>query len=62
MTGCGLPPPPPPDSAHNNLVYVRRDDSETDDRATINESIAEKIGQDKPPDFLDKALSGLPTK
>ena len=39
-----------------------RENSDTDDRATINENIAATIGQDKPPDFLDKALGGLPPK
>ena len=36
--------------------------SDTDDRATINEDIAKKIGQDKPPDSLDQALSSLPPR
>jgi len=53
---------PVDDKSGSERENIKRDDSETDDRATINESIAEKIGQDKPPDFLDKALSGLPTK
>ena len=36
--------------------------SDTDDRATINDDIAKTIGQDKPPDALDQALSGLPPR
>ena len=36
--------------------------SDTDDRATITEDIAQTIGQDKPPDALDQALSGLPPR
>ena len=37
-------------------------ESETDDRAVIGETIAQAIGQDKPPEMLEAALSGLPTK
>ena len=36
--------------------------SDTDDRACINDDIAKTIGQDKPPDALDQALSGLPPR
>lgn len=36
--------------------------SDTDDRACINDDIGKKIGQDKPPDALDQALSGLPPR
>ena len=36
--------------------------SDTDDRATINDDIGQTIGQDKPPDALDQALSGLPPR
>jgi phosphatidate cytidylyltransferase len=39
-----------------------RDESETDDRPTINENLAATIGQDKNPDSLDSALSGLPPR
>ena len=35
--------------------------SDTDDRATIGD-IGQTIGQDKPPDALDQALSGLPPR
>ena len=35
-------------------------ESETDDKPTVTEDIAKTIGQDKPPDALDQALSGLP--
>jgi len=36
--------------------------SDTDDRATIGDDIGKTIGQDKPPDALDHALSGLPPR
>ena len=36
--------------------------SDTDDRATIGDDIGKTIGQDKPPDALDQALSGLPPR
>ena len=36
--------------------------SDTDDRATINDDIGQTIGQDKPTDALDQALSGLPPR
>jgi len=37
-------------------------ESENEDRPLINANIGEAIGQDKPPEMLDAALSGLPTK
>ena len=37
-------------------------ESETDDQAVIGETIGQAIGQDKPPEMLELALSGLPTK
>ena len=37
-------------------------ESETDDNPTVTEDIAKTIGQDKPPDALDQALSGLPPR
>jgi len=37
-------------------------DSEAEDRAVVGEEIAKSIGQDKPPEMLEQALSGLPTK
>ena len=37
-------------------------ESETDDKPTVTEDIAKTIGQDKPPDALDQALSGLPPR
>ena len=40
----------------------RVNESETDDKPIINDDIAKTIGQDKPPDALDQALSGLPPR
>ena len=40
----------------------RVNESETDDKPIINDDIAKAIGQDKPPDALDQALSGLPPR
>ena len=40
----------------------RVNESETDDKPITNEDIAKAIGQDKPPDALDQALSGLPPR
>ena len=37
-------------------------ESETDDKPTVTDDIAKTIGQDKPPDALDQALSGLPPR
>ena len=37
-------------------------ESETDDKPTVTDDIAKSIGQDKPPDALDQALSGLPPR
>ena len=37
-------------------------ESETDDKLIITDDIAKTIGQDKAPDALDQALSGLPPR
>ena len=37
-------------------------ESETDDKPTVTDDIAKSIVQDKPPDALDQALSGLPPR
>ena len=37
-------------------------ESETDDKPTVSDEIAKTIGQDKPPDALNQALSGLPPR
>ena len=37
-------------------------ESETDDKPSVSDGIAKTIGQDKPPDALDQALSGLPPR
>ena len=37
-------------------------ESETDDKPTVSDEIAKTIGEDKPPDALNQALSGLPPR
>ena len=49
-------------ASESEAETVRVNESETDDKPIVNDDIAKTIGQDKPPDALDQALSGLPPR
>jgi len=40
-------------ASESEAETVRVNESETDDKPTVNDDIAKTIGQDKPPDALD---------
>eukprot|EP00088_Acartia_fossae_P010156 TRINITY_DN15022_c0_g1_i1.p1 TRINITY_DN15022_c0_g1~~TRINITY_DN15022_c0_g1_i1.p1 ORF type:complete len:454 (-),score=116.52 TRINITY_DN15022_c0_g1_i1:380-1741(-) len=51
-----------PGRSESDADRIIRDESDMEDKPTINDDIAKKIGQDKAPEALDSVLSGLPPR